>query len=81
MSLDMSSRTPRGLDAPRVALIERAFQLARSGACGSLTEIARALRTEGYRNVPAHLEGKAIRDELRRVRLAVAADSQEHVGA
>jgi hypothetical protein len=78
--LSPPSRAPRGLDAPRVALIERAFELARSGACGSLTEIAKALQREGYRNVPAHLEGRRIRDELRQVRLAAASKVESHAG-
>jgi hypothetical protein len=45
-------------------IIERAFQLA--GGSTSVDEIRKALRTEGYSNVDAHLAGASIKAELRK---------------
>lgn len=46
-----------------IGLVERAFQLAPE--CVSLDELRERLRSEGYLQVHAHLEGKQIRDQLR----------------
>jgi hypothetical protein len=51
----------------RVGVIERAFQLA--GDSGSLEELRRKLRNEGYALVDAHLSGSQIKRQLK-VRLA-----------
>jgi hypothetical protein len=45
-------------------IIERAFQLARES--GSLEEIRKTLRREGYSNVDAHLEGASIKSDLKK---------------
>ena len=45
-------------------IIERAFQLARES--GSLEEIRKALRKEGYSIVDAHLEGASIKSDLKK---------------
>lgn len=45
-------------------IIERAFQLARSSS--SIEDIRKALRSEGYSGVDAHLAGPSIRSDLRR---------------
>jgi hypothetical protein len=63
---------PRGLDAPRVPVIERAYQLASSGKYRTLQEMIKALQAEGYRDLGGHLIGKKIKDDLRRLRLAAA---------
>jgi hypothetical protein len=47
-----------------VGIIERAYQLAIE--CGSVDELQRTLRTEGYFQVEAHLRGPQIRGELAR---------------
>jgi hypothetical protein len=52
--------TPR-----RLATIERAFELARSGSCRSIEEIVKRLRQEQMDQVDAHLGGHSIRKELR----------------
>lgn len=72
----MSWSPPRGLDAPRVPIVERAFQLAAGGSCRTLEDMIRKLETEGYREVRRHLEGRAIKAKLRRLREgAFAADA------
>lgn len=45
-------------------LLERAFEIARSGSCPTQTEIARQLTKEGYEGSHQHLSGAAIRKEL-----------------
>jgi hypothetical protein len=47
--------------------VERAFQLARSGACASVQDIRRKLKSEGYDQVEAHLAGPALGKQLRRL--------------
>ena len=50
-------------------LIERAYQLAHSGAFAGWSEISDRLKREGYTAtfVNVHLEGKAIRADLKRI--------------
>lgn len=45
-------------------IIERAFQLARD--TGSIDEIRKALRQEGYANIDAHLAGASIKADLKK---------------
>ena len=52
-----------------VALLERAFALARSGACASMAELAKALKNEKYSGVDAHLTGPSLRLQLRELML------------
>ena len=49
----------------RLATIERAFELARSGSCRTIEEIVRRLKQEQMDQVDAHLGGSSIRKELR----------------
>jgi tRNA G26 N,N-dimethylase Trm1 len=59
---------PDRSEAPRQpTTIERAYQMARSGECRSLEEIAIGLRREGYEAVAAHLAGASIRRDLRQI--------------
>lgn len=51
--------------AHRPTTLERAFELARSGAFGTVHEIAAALKRERHDAVDAHLAGPSIRRELR----------------
>lgn len=48
-------------------VIERAFELARSGDCHGMTDLARALRQDGFTRaaIEDHLSGKGIRNELK----------------
>jgi len=57
-----------------VTPIERAFELARSGKCRTLTDIKAALKGEGYDL--ATLTGGALAKQLRGVIAAQAADSK-----
>lgn len=45
--------------------LERAFELARSGECKSLTDLLTKLRREGFENVRRHLDGAGIQRQLR----------------
>ena len=51
------------------AIIERAFQLARSGKFQNASQVAKALHKVGFAriHVEDHLAGKAIRNELTRL--------------
>ncbi len=50
----------------RPTLIERAYQLARSGECATLQNIKRRLKAEGFVSIEAQLFGPRLQDELRR---------------
>ena len=56
----------------RPTTVERAFELARSGACASLPSIVAALKEERHEAVDAHLAGPSIRKDLRRLWEAAA---------
>jgi hypothetical protein len=45
--------------------VERAYQLAASGECVSLTEIRDRLKAEGCDQITGHLSGRAIQKALR----------------
>ena len=45
-------------------IIERAFELA--GRSTSIEEVRKALRSEGYTNVDAHLGGASIKADLKK---------------
>jgi hypothetical protein len=51
----------------RKNLIERAIELAKSGAYHQLEHIERQLIAEGYSSVPAHLDGPTLRRQLRQL--------------
>ena len=46
------------------SIIERAFELARTGQCGSIDDIRKRLKAEQYSQVDAHLAGAAVRRQL-----------------
>jgi hypothetical protein len=50
-----------------LSTVERAFELARSGSCHNVQEIALRLKREKHDSVEAHLAGQSIRRELRRL--------------
>jgi len=45
-------------------ILERAFELARSGDCNSIDDIRRRLKAEQYSQVDAHLSGATVRRQL-----------------
>ena len=47
-----------------ITIIERAYELARSGECANRGDIASRLKTERFDNVDAHLAFPAIRKAL-----------------
>lgn len=51
--------------SPRVPLLERAFELARSGEVSDIVGIKIRLHSEGYTGIDAHLDGPKIRADLR----------------
>jgi len=48
----------------QLSTVERAFELARSGSCGTVDDIRRVLTAERYPSVQAHLAGPSIRRAL-----------------
>jgi len=52
------------LSDTRIGTIERAFQLAKQGACRSITDIRDRLSAECYEGVFSHLNGMSIRRQL-----------------
>lgn len=54
--MPMSSRSP--------GVIQRAYELARSGRCRGVQEIRTALKREGFEAVDMQLEGRMLRMEL-----------------
>lgn len=50
-----------------VTTTERAFQLARSGTCQTISEISRQLNREGFEMVQSHLVGASIKAQLNKL--------------
>lgn len=48
-------------------ILERAYELARSGTTTDLQVISRQLKAEGFESVDAHLAGPSLRAELRKI--------------
>lgn len=44
--------------------VERAFELAKSGACHNVSDIRRQLKLEGYSSYEEHLAGVSIKKQL-----------------
>ena len=57
-----SDSQPRAL-TPGLTTLERAFSLARSGGCDSVSEITQILRSEGYDQ--EHIEGESLKKQLK----------------
>ena len=45
-------------------ILERAFELAKTGECVSIDDIRRRLKSERYSQVDAHLAGSTVRRQL-----------------
>lgn len=58
-----------------VHIVERAFQLARSGLCATQRDVERALHIEGYplSDVRGHLAGASLQKQLGALMIASAA--------
>jgi 5,10-methenyltetrahydromethanopterin hydrogenase len=54
--------------------LERAFQIARSGACASVKDIRNLLEGEGFANIDSQLDTLAIRKALTRMCAEARAD-------
>jgi len=50
---------------PQIPIIERAYQLARSGTCATVSEIKAMLKAEGYAYIEHELAGPALHASLR----------------
>lgn len=48
----------------KIGIIERAFELAKSGTCRDMADLQVKLRKEGYSNVASHLDGRSLRKQL-----------------
>ncbi|MEI5687576.1 MULTISPECIES: hypothetical protein [Sphingomonas] len=59
-----------------ISTIERAFQLARAGACHSVGDIRSQLTAEGHDGVHGHLNGASIQRQLRDVLAARGVDAK-----
>lgn len=57
-------------------VIERAYELARSGAFANLVEIERTLSREHFMNVAAHMASPSLRRELSRLCRAAIAERE-----
>ena len=53
--------------AENVTTLERAFQLARSGDCTSMSDLAKVLKRERYDSVDSQLTGPKLRVQLRTI--------------
>jgi hypothetical protein len=57
------------------AILERAFELARSGNCTTVEQVRRSLVRERFEDVDQHLYGPLIRNQLRKALLEARAVS------
>jgi hypothetical protein len=48
----------------RMTVLERAFQLARSGECRNVTAVRKRLIMEGYANVHSQLSGRGLVNQI-----------------
>ena len=60
----------------RPGIIERAFELARSGDYPTVSELKRRIRSEGYVAVDSHLHGASISAALRKICVAARRTGQ-----
>ena len=61
---------------PSPAILERAFELARSGHYETLEQVRRRLVREKYEAVDQHLAGSLIRNQLRKALLEAKPENQ-----
>lgn len=53
-----------GLSVSDRSVLERAFELARSGECRSMVEVKQRLRSERYQGIDENLQGPSIRRQF-----------------
>ena len=63
----------------RTPIIERAYELAKSGRCKDVREIERHLKAEGYRGFYADMAGPSLRKTLRNLCIGTGATESAHV--
>ena len=63
---------PQSAPPNRPGTVERAFQIARAGGCGGMSDLVRILKGEKFEKVDEHLAGQSIRRDLRRAWETVA---------
>ncbi len=49
---------------PQIGTVERAFELAKSGACHNVGDIRQRLKQEGFSSYEEHLAGVSIKKQL-----------------
>lgn len=65
----------------RLTTLERAFQLAKSGDCASVTQIRERLKKEGYSDWQSHTKGPSIRSQLNALCAEAVKAKAEKAGA
>lgn len=65
----------------RLTTLERAFQLAKSGDCASVTQIRERLKKEGYSDWQSHTKGPSIRAQLNALCAAATKAKTQETGA
>ena len=57
------------MSASDIPILQRAYQLARSGACTNVSDVRRQLKQEGYegQSIDGHTFGLGMRRELQRL--------------
>lgn len=53
--------------SPEKPLLERAYELARSGSCAGLSDIRQKLKAEGYTAMESSMIGLGLRRELKKL--------------
>ena len=51
----------------RLTTLERAYELARSGECSSVSEVKSRLKAERFTDIAGHLYGPSVMGDLRRL--------------
>jgi hypothetical protein len=64
------------MDDNFATIVERAFELARSGSVANMMELERALKSEGFAAPHVHFMGSSLRKQLRTLMKAALASSK-----
>jgi hypothetical protein len=51
-------------NGPATRILERAFELARSGEVGTVLDLGRRLKAEGFEAVASHMASPSLRNQL-----------------
>ena len=63
----------------QIPIIERAYQLARSGTCPTVVELRAHLREEGYTQVDDFIAGRTLLSDLKRLCEASVASQEPDI--